>query len=76
MERHFSTGVFTIVALMAAHRTSSESCASAVYSQEEVRRAFTYLQGFEPIRSRGRLSGYDQVGPGGRTSGRVGRQML
>jgi hypothetical protein len=45
MQRHLSTGVSTIVALMAAHRaTSCREGAPAVYCQEEVARIDAYLR--------------------------------
>jgi hypothetical protein len=49
MERHFSTGVSTIVALMAAHRTAAGVGSVPVrYSQEEIARIYCYLHGDEP----------------------------
>lgn len=46
MERHLSTGVATIVALMAAHRDASGE--PATYCQEAVARIDTYLHDNEP----------------------------
>jgi hypothetical protein len=44
MERHLSTGVSTIVALMAAHRVASgRERSTAVYSQDEIARIVAYL---------------------------------
>lgn len=49
MERHLSTGVATIVALMAAHRAaSSREEAPVPYGQEEIVRINAYLRGDEP----------------------------
>jgi hypothetical protein len=44
MERHLSTGIATIVALMAAHRLASgREGPPAAYSQKEVARIDAYL---------------------------------
>jgi hypothetical protein len=44
MERHLTTGVSTIVALMAAHRAASGGERERViYSQDEISRIYTYL---------------------------------
>jgi Zn-dependent oligopeptidase len=44
MERHLSTGVSIIVALMAAHRAASETEGPATaYNQDEVARIDAYL---------------------------------
>ena len=62
MERHLSTGVSTIVALMAAHRAASgREGPAAVYSHEEVARIDAYLhdgqaQPVAPAPRRGRQS--------------------
>jgi hypothetical protein len=48
MRRHLSTGVSTIVALMAAHRaTSGRAGALSAYCQEEVARIDAYLRADE-----------------------------
>jgi hypothetical protein len=49
MERHLSTGVATIVALMAAHRGASGAPGEpATYCQEAVARIDAYLHDHEP----------------------------
>jgi len=49
MERHHSTGVATIVALMAAHRAASgREGAAAAYGQEEVASIEKYLREEHP----------------------------
>jgi hypothetical protein len=51
MERHLSTGVSTIVALMAAHRAASgREGPPAAYNQEAVARIDAYLQKNKPAR--------------------------
>jgi hypothetical protein len=50
MERHFSTGISTIVAIMAAHRaTSGREGAVVAFCQEEVDRIDAYLHETEPV---------------------------
>jgi hypothetical protein len=49
MERHLSTGVSTIIALMAAHRAASRGSASARFSHEEVARIEALLRGWSPL---------------------------
>jgi hypothetical protein len=52
MERHFSTGVSTLVALMAAHRIASgREDPVVIYCQEEVARIIAYLREAEPAGS-------------------------
>lgn len=48
MERHFSTGVATLTALMAAHRAASAKGQSRLFSQEEVARIDIHLRGDDP----------------------------
>jgi hypothetical protein len=49
MERHLSTGVTTIVALMAAHRAVSSGHTPRVYSQDEVARIEAILARWSPL---------------------------
>ncbi len=49
MERHLSTGVSTIVALMAEHRAASTGRMARVYSREEVERIEALLAAWSPL---------------------------
>jgi hypothetical protein len=48
MQRHHSTGVITIVALMAAHRAGRGREDASAYGWEEVARTEDYLRKDEP----------------------------
>jgi hypothetical protein len=49
MERHLSTGVATIVALMAEHRAASTGRTARVYSQDEVAHIEALLKRWSPL---------------------------
>jgi hypothetical protein len=56
MERHFSTGISTIVAIMAAHRaTSGRERVAAAYCQDAVDQIDAYLHETEPSWPAGRF---------------------
>jgi len=49
MERHLSTGVATLVALMAAHRAAAADRPARAYSQDEVARIEAMLKRWSPL---------------------------
>ena len=62
MQRHFSIGVTTIVALMAAHRAAAgREGAPVTYNQAEIGRISAYLHGDSPPASKNDSPRHDHV---------------